>query len=95
MSLISINDTKILAFIESMKGQGFYVNGVVPAWKESLEGVRLNCPDFDGIPLQTSFQVYIIVVFYMDTVKCPNCWIYGNIRQNVVEICIKQRSWQR
>ena len=65
MSLISINDTKILAFIESMKGQGFYVNGVVPAWKESLEGVRLDCPDFDGIPLQTSFQVYIIVVLYI------------------------------
>ena len=61
---------RFLAFTESMKGQGFYVNGVVPAWKESLEGVRLNCPDFDGIHLQTSFQVYIIVVFI---------WILSNV----------------
>ena len=52
-----------MTFIESMKSQGFYVKGVVPAWKESLEGVRLNCPNFGGKLFQTKFQTYIIVGF--------------------------------
>ena len=71
---------------------GFYVEGVMPVWKESLEGVGLNCPDFDGKPFQTSFQTNIIVGFLYELLSNGLNW---NIRQNVVEICIKPRSCKR
>ena len=44
----SVSMTLRFWHLQRAYGRGFYVEGVMPVWKESLEGVGLNCPELTG-----------------------------------------------
>ena len=74
-----------------MKGRGFLCRRSYAGLKRKLKRSRTKLSWVDGKPFQTSFRRTLLSVFIWILSNVLN-W---NIRQNVVEICIKPRSCKR